>query len=81
MHKLMAKNNNMKWLKILITLGCLLFAVAIAYATLKIEVKHNKTAIVEHEQKIAIVEKATIEQRADIKYIKESVKRIEDKLP
>lgn len=75
------RNSNMRWVKILLTCGCILAAAAIAYATLKQKVEHNSAAIAGHNRKITVVEKATIGQGADIKYIKESVKRIEDKLP
>jgi len=75
------KDNNMKWLKFLLTCACILSAAAIGYATLRQKVETNTGVLVEHDRKITVVEKATIEQAADIKYIKESVKRIENKLP
>ena len=74
-------NGNMKWLKFLLTCAVLLSAAAIAYATLKQKVEHNTSLTTEHDKRITVVEKATIEQGTDLKYIKESVKRIEDKLP
>ena len=70
-------NETIKWLKIAISLSAIVFAAAVCYANLK----DNRVKIQEHDKRITIVEKASIERAVDIRYILESLKRIEGKLP
>lgn len=56
--------------KIIIEIGILLFAVAVAWSTLKGRVDFNTTAIEKQDVRIATTEKGLFDVRSDIREIK-----------
>lgn len=76
----MAQNNNNFWLKLMVSVGIVLIAAAVAYGILNQKVTYNCKTIETHQKKIETCEKALIEQGSDIKHIKGAVDRIEKKL-
>lgn len=78
----MAKNHDKFWrtARISITIGTILVAVAVAYGTLRERVNTNKNNIEGVVKKADESQTAVVEMKADIKYIKEAVARIETKI-
>ena len=78
----MSKNNEKIWrlARIAITIGTLLVAVAVAYATLRERVNTNRGRIGTVEQKAEDNQTAIVEMKTDIKYIKEGIDEIKEQL-
>ena len=74
------KNNN-TWLKVLVTALIALLSFAAGYGMLYGKVDRNCADIQKNEAQVKKINDAQIQQAADIKYIKETVDRIERKLP
>lgn len=78
----MTKNNEkIRWLvKTAIVLVVIAVSTAVAWGVLKERVTTNRERIIAVEKKSEENQTATIELKTDIKYIKETVDRIEKKL-
>ena len=79
--------NNGRWIKVIVEIIIVLFAVAAAWATLRRDVRDNCTHINKHDTKITAMEKGQAEIKGDIrvirteqKYISEGIDDIKDKL-
>lgn len=78
----MMKNNERiwRWARITITIGTLLVAVAVAYATLRERVNTNRGRLDTVEEKAETNQMVIIEMKTDIKYIKEGIDEIKEQL-
>lgn len=82
-------NNQLaRWMKIGIEIGVLLFAVGIAWATLRGSVKGNTDRIEKHDFRITASAESLSEVKSDIreikveqKFISQGIKEIKEKLP
>ncbi len=76
-----------KWMKIAIEVGILLFAVAVAWSTLRGRVTQNYNNIEKHDKRIVCVESDITSVKSDIReinvrqeYISEGIDEIKDKI-
>jgi len=69
-------NQITRWMKIGIEISIILFAVGIAWATLRGSVKENTKDIDKHDTRIKRVEQTNAEVKADIREIKVEQKHI-----
>jgi len=76
------KNNERIWrfLKMTLWIGVLLVSIAIAYGALNNQVQGNTQTIKKHNEKIEQHDKDVVELKTDVKYIRQTVVRIENKL-
>ena len=78
----MAKNNERLWmmLKYILIIGGIIASLALGYGALNHQVDTNSKDIDQHDDRITKVEECVIEQRVDIRYIKETTKKILEKV-
>lgn len=78
----MRNNNDKIWkiLRIVVPIVLVIIGAVYAYGALNRDVEHNTDKVKEHGIKIEKLNESVIEQRGDIKHIKETVDRIEKKL-
>lgn len=76
-----------RWMKIVIEVGIILFAIGIAWATLRGSVKQNNENIKNHTVRISSVEEGVSDVKSDIreirveqKYISKGIDEIKEKI-
>lgn len=76
----MAKNSEAlrKWIRIILIIGAIIASIAGGYAALGQKVKNHGVRLNKHDTKIESHEKAVIEMRTDIKYIRKGMEKQED---
>jgi len=78
----MAKNNEKIWrfLRVILLIGGILVAIAVAYGALNNQVQGNTETINQHKTKLERHDRDIVEVKTDIKYIRATVDRIEKKI-